>query len=376
MDDPVAKGTQYIAMKNPKQYQDRSGEVIAIRMASEGQTYIRTVDAGLALRIPHPWKPEPAVNVHAADIEVALLEWFRAFGFSERAIETLRTFAPGHYAGVPFPKADWDDLFLIARYLSLWLLWDDEDVEAQGRGFRLCASQVFGPRSNAPTNLFDKAWWSLFRELAQSRTPEWIEMLLETMHVWSAAALHEARIAKARHEGQVRITSSEAMQSRIATIGMYATAHLLEHARHVELPREFHDHATVHKIKNLANKIVGLGNDLLSLGKDMASNYVNVVLVLRDELVISLREAVRVVVHLHEESLLEFDRLATSLPSFGHQYDAAIQASLDDLRQACVGFTMWEARAPRYAAFKVFVDGAVVEPTIVLLCPSQLHVEQ
>lgn len=361
-------------MKYLKQYQDRSGETIDIRMTNEGQTYVRTADAGLALRIPHHWKPEPAVNVHAADIEATLLDWFRAFGFDERAIETLRTFAPGHYAGVPFPKAGWDELFLIARYLSLWLLWDDEDVETQGRGFRLQASQVLEPHANAPTNLFDRAWWSLFRELAETRTPEWIEMLLETMHVWSTAALQEARISKARREGHVRVTFAAAMQSRIATIGMYASAYLTEYAQHVELPKEFHDHATVHQIKMLAGKIVGLGNDLSSLGKDMASNYVNVILVLKDELVISLREAVRVVVHLHEEALLEFDRLAASLPSFGHRVDAAIQVWLGDLRQNCVGFTMWEARAPRYAAFKVFVDGAVVEPHIVLQAPAFVHV--
>ncbi len=356
-------------MKNPTPYQTRSGEVITIRSASEIATNVRTVDAGLAIRIPRHWMTEPALNIHAVSIEVALFDWFRTLGFGEQTIEKLRTFEPAHYAGIPFPRAGRDELFCIARYLSLWLLWDDEDVEAQGRGFRLRSQHVLGPHSHAPINLFDRAWWSLFRELAEVHSPEWIEKLLESMQVWSMAALEEARVAKARRDGYMRVTFSEALQSRIATIGMYATGQLIEHVRHVELPREFYEHATVHKIKMLASKIVGLGNDLLSLGKDMTSNYVNVVLVLQDELTISLRDALRAVVQMHEEALAEFDRSAISLPSFGAQYDEAIDDWLRDLRKASVGFTVWEARAPRYAAFKVVVDGAVVDPYLVFHTP-------
>ncbi|HRI70900.1 MAG TPA: terpene synthase family protein [Polyangium sp.] len=350
-------------MKNQKSWPDRSGETIAIRMASDVAADTPRLD--LPLRIPAHWRPEPLVNVHAVDIEAPLLAWFCEMGFGARHLEMLRTFAPGQYAGAPFPHATRRELLCIAKYLSLWLLWDDEDVESNGRGFNLRPYQIFHASAKPPTNIFDKAWWNLFCELAQVHSRNWIEMLVEAMHMWSVAALAEARQVQSWNSEQRHVRFSDAMQSRIATIGMYATAHLLEHARHIELPRIIHQHPTVRRIKMLANKIVGLGNDLLSLGKDLARDYVNVIVVLADEYALSLQEAIRRSTRMHDDALLEFDRLAASLPSFGPEHDGAIAVWLDDLRYSCLGFVMWEARAPRYAAFKVLVDGAVLEPRFV-----------
>lgn len=363
MDYPTATGNRNSAMNRPPYWRDRSGENVTLLMAGDISSAIRNGEkAEFTLRIPRHWKPEPGVNDHAASIEPELIAWFRDLGFDDHALVTIRSFAPGHYAGAPFPRIGREELLRLARYLSLWLLWDDVDVESNDRGFQLRSAHIFGPNTHRPSNLYDKAWWSLFRELAREQTPTWIEMLLESMHVWSAAALSEARIVRSRRGAHVQVSFAEAMQLRMATIGMSATTHLVEYARHIEVSREFHEHPTVRKIKKLSDKIVGIGNDLLSLGKDLASDYANIVVALADEMAVSLREAIRCVVRMHDEALLEFDRLAASLPSFGSVHDDAIAVWLGDLRYACIGFTLWEARAPRYAKCRVLLNGAHIEP--------------
>ena len=364
MDLRTDEQSRVSGLNKSKPWLESFGDSIAIGAAGEtSPAACVTTEQLFTLHIPEHWRPNPAVNVHAEAIEPHVYDWFHEIGFDAEAIARLRSFAPGRYAGIPFSSVGRAELLFIAKYLSLWLLWDDEDVESKGRGFQLRMKGIFDPSAHASTNLCDEAWRRLFQELALVQSPLLIEKMIDGMHVWSAAALVEAQVAKER-VGR-RVAFSDALQSRIATIGMYVTAHLLEYARHVELPDEFHDHAAIVAIKTLSNKIVGLGNDLISLGKDLASGYVNVILAYSDENRLSLPAAIGGVARMHDEALLEFDRLVSSLPSFGPAYDEAVALWCRDLRHACLGFTLWEARAPRYTAFKLFVNGAAVEPRFV-----------
>lgn len=353
-----------VSSLNKSPWLERFGDSIAIGVAGETSNVASvTTEQLFTLHIPEHWRPNPAVNVHAEAIEPHIYDWFHEIGFGAEALARLRSFAPGRYAGIPFSSVGRTELLFIAKYLSLWLLWDDEDVELKGRGFQLRMKGIFDSSAHASTNLCDEAWRRLFQELALVQSPMLIEKMIDGMHTWSAAALVEAQVAKER--GGRRVAFSDALQSRIATIGMYGTAHLLEYARHVELPDEIHEHAAVRSLKTLSGKIVGLGNDLISLGKDLASGYVNVILAFAEENRLSLSEAIGGVASMHDEALLEFDRLVSSLPSFGPTYDEAVAFWCRDLRHACLGFTLWEARAPRYTAFKLFVNGSAVEPRFV-----------
>jgi len=320
----------------------------------------------LALGIPRHWWPDPLVNVHAARIEEETLAWFRELGFGERSIWIVRTFAPADYAGMPFPLASPRELLLLAKYLSLWLLWDDVDVEGRERTFPFCGPAVLEPSASGVTTLFGATWSALLRELATTMSPAWMATLCEAMDTWSTAALKETRTSKQRRAGLARISYEEALRSRIDTIGMAATGYLLEYARGIELPPDFHAHETALALKTLSGKIVGFGNDIWSLGKDWASGYVNVILALREEHGLTMLEAVRRIIREHDEAIAEFDRLARTLPSFGAAWDPHIATWVQDLRHASLGFTLWESRAPRYAAFKMLVNGTPIDPSFIV----------
>jgi hypothetical protein len=262
--------------------------------------------------------------------------------------------------GMSFPLVGEEEALLISKYLSLWLLWDDVAIESQENAWKITAHHVLAGELPDSATIFDIGWWRLLRQLAVTMSPAWIERLCESMATWSDAALREARISQLWNAG-ARVTLDEALQSRIDTIGMFATAYLVEYAIGFELPKSFHDHKTVRHIKTLANKIVGLGNDIFSFGKDYAQDYINVISALRKERAVPMLDALNRIVDMHNEAVLEYDYLARSLPSFGPAIDPMIAKWLQWLRYNCIGFSVWESVAPRYSDFKLVVNGRLVE---------------
>jgi hypothetical protein len=341
-----------------------AGEELAVLPMSLIPRIDQPAPQRLKLMVPRHWKPGVNVNRHAKQVEAATLAWFVELGCTDSQVAKVRKFQPSLYMGMSFPLAGAEEALLISKYLSLWLLWDDVDIESQESSWRLTAEHVTSGELPAGASRFDKAWLELFRQLSRTMSPPWIERLCQSMATWSDAALREARLSTRWNAG-ARVSFGEALQSRIDTIGMFATAYLTEYAIGVELPSTFHDHKMVRRIKTLANKIVGLGNDIFSFGKDYASDYINVISALRREHSIPMVDALRVVVGMHNDALIEYDRLASSLPSFGTAFDQLIATWLQWLRYSCVGFSVWESVAPRYADFKLVLNGRVVETSFV-----------
>jgi hypothetical protein len=337
-----------------------NGEMLAVLPAHMIAHTAELAPERFKLMIPLHWKPEVEINRYAKQIEEATLRWFAELGCTDSQIRRVRKFQPSLYMGMSFPLAGYEEALLISKYLSIWLLWDDVDIESQENAWRLNAHHVFSGELPASATIFDRGWFELLRELSQTMSPAWIERLCQSMATWSDAALREARLSKQWNEG-ARVTLAEALQSRIDTIGMFATAYLLEYAIGYELPKSFHELEAVRRIKTLANKIVGLGNDIFSFGKDYSSDYINVISALRKERSISTLDAIGKVVDLHNEALLEYDYLASTLPSLGPAGDAMVAKWLQWLRHSCIGFSVWESVAPRYADFRLLVNGMKVE---------------
>jgi hypothetical protein len=335
-------------------------EVLAVLPAKMIPRVDRPAPERFKLMIPRHWKPGVEVNKNAKRIEEATLAWFVELGCTDAQVAKVRKFQPSLYMGMSFPLAGEEEALLISKYLSLWLLWDDVHIECQEGAWKLTAEHVVSGKLPASASRFDIGWFELLRQLSKTMSAPWIDRLCRSMATWSDAALREARISKQWNAG-ARVTFAEAMQSRIDTIGMYATAYLVEYAIGFELPESFHEHETVRRIKTLANKIVGLGNDIFSFPKDYVSDYINVISALRRERPMSMLDALRRVVDMHNDALIEYDFLASSLPSFGPAVDSMIATWLQWLRYNCIGFSMWESVAPRYAEHKLVVNGRAVE---------------
>jgi hypothetical protein len=312
-------------------------------------------------RVPARWKAPIARHPFAAEAADEVLRWFDSLGCTEPELARARRFDVAGYCGMSFPTIPREKLGRIAKYLSLWLLWDDVHIETLENRWRIRGADVVAGRRPPDMTRFDEGWWQLMEEFAEARSATWIEALCDAMAAWNAAAVEEALMVRRRREG-VFAPLERQLDVRIATIGMYATVGLLEDARDVELPATFHEDPRVGRIQTLANLIVAVGNDILSLGKDRAEDAMNLVDTTMHELRLNGEQALRYLLDLHERALLEYDRLADSLdPSASPE----ARCWLQDVRYASVGFSLWEAQAPRYTAHKIVVDGLVVEPAFV-----------
>ncbi|APR75644.1 putative cyclase [Minicystis rosea] len=309
-------------------------------------------------------------NPHAREAERQVIAWFEGLGCTKAELARARRFDVAGYVGIPFPTIPLHKTIQIGKYLSLWLLWDDVEVETLDDRWVTDAEHVLAQRRPAGMNRFDEGWWDLLTGFAASRSPRWIQDLCRAMMDWNAAAVEEAEIMAACRQHGEPPPFERQLEMRVATIGMYATVYLLEDAYDIELPRDFHAHPTVLRLKWLANEIVGLGNDILSFGKDYTESQINLVTTLMYQRGVSVDDAIAHLVHMHDEALLEYDRLAESLHGWPPDVMAVITRWLQDVRYASLGFSLWESQAPRYTAYKVVTDGRVIEPRFSFFPPQ------
>lgn len=316
----------------------------------------------LRLSVPAHWRSPVQISPHAAAANEQILAWFGELGCSSKEIEHARCFDIGGYVGIPFPQLDLDATVRIGKYLALWLLWDDVDVEALSEGWRIGAAEVLEGRRPAQLSRFDEGWWQLMREFSATRSPEWVERLCTIMQRWSDAAQAEAAL-KFRYQETGELPSfATQLELRIATIGMYGAACLLEELHDQEAPRAFHQHPIISMLQYLGNKIVGLGNDLFSFGKDYAEGQINLVSTLMRERGLELEDALAELVSMHDQALLQYDRLATQIAPWATKLHPAGERWIHDLRICSLGFSVWESQAPRYTAYQLVSEGEVLVP--------------
>lgn len=359
-------------MIHPRPVSDPSTAPFAVVSARLAAALEREPTRRFHFRVPPRWRSPVLENPYAVEAELRVIQWFEALGCTRAEVDRARRFDVAGYVGIPFPSLSRDKTIHIAKYLSLWLLWDDVEVETLEGRWRIDAEHVLAGRRPEGMTRFDEGWWQLFSELAATHSPRWIERLCQAMEVWNAAAVEEAVAMKAHRERAELLSFARQMDLRIATIGMYATVHLLEDAHDFELPPEFHAHPTVRRIETLASQIVGLGNDILSLGKDCSEDQCNLVTTLMREDDVPIDTAIERLVLMHDEALEEYDRLGDSLASFPTEASSYIAQWLQDLRYASLGFSLWESQAPRYSAHKIVVGGRVIEPRFSFFPPQRL----
>jgi hypothetical protein len=339
-----------------------AAEIFTVHRSDACDGLPRDCSQRFKFRIPVHWRSPLARNPYAFEAERQVLSWLHDLGCTPAEVERARRFDVAGYVGIPFPYLSGEMTNRIGKYLSMWLLWDDLQIESLADRWRIDARHVLDGAPPDGMTRFDHGWWQLFREFAARRSGAWIEDLCASMSTWNDAAAREAVAMKDMRDHGIVPEFAMQVEMRIKTIGMYATVYLLEDAYGFELPRAFHEDPRVRKLKKLSNKIVGLGNDVFSCGKDLAEGHLNLVstLIRGGE---AGDDALEQVIRMHDQAIDEYDRLASSLRSWGREEDLFIERWLQDVRYASLGFSLWESQAPRYTAHKVVFNRVVIEPS-------------
>src|SRR5882672_259447 len=285
------------------------------------------VPASFELRFPQRWIAQPVQNRYAAAIERETLAWLRSYGIgkSRDEAEKLRKFNCGMYGGYSLPTANYQTALLVTQFISLWLFWDDAQVE---EGDDFCVEAVLealtgAAEPHAPSRYL-AAWADIGWRLRRTQSAAWLGRLESTMREWLENAKLETRLAQAFKRGAACPDFATLFDCRTISIGMFPTFHLIEFTEGIELDESLHQHKTVVALKRLASRLVGLGNDLGGLAKDINNQWLNLVLVLMEQSSMMIEDAFQRVVDIHNADVEEFDLLALELASWGGETDAFV----------------------------------------------------
>ncbi|HZF40266.1 MAG TPA: terpene synthase family protein [Blastocatellia bacterium] len=325
--------------------------------------------ASFELRFPQCWIAQPVQNRYAAAIEHETLAWLASYGIgrSRDEAEKLRKFNCGMYGGYSLPAANYHAALLVTQFITLWLFWDDVQVEEED-GF--CIEAVLealtgGVEPRAPSRYL-AAWGDIGRRLRRTQSAAWLGRLESTMREWLENAKFETRMAQAFKQGVACPDFTTFFDCRTISIGMFPTFHLIEFAEGIELDESFHRYETVVALKRLASRLVGMGNDLGSLAKDTSAGWLNLVLVLMKQSSLKIEDAFQRIVDIHNADVEAFDRLALELPSRGAETDALVRGWVQAVRNTVFGFTLWESVAERYQESKAVVGKkALIAPVVI-----------
>jgi len=310
------------------------------------------------LRFPASWRHDPVKNRYALALEQGTLDWLERYGIGATAAERekLRKFDCAAYGGYSLPGAPFSSALLVTQFISLWLFWDDAQVEDDvSWSIDDVVAALTAQLAHQPASRYVAAWSDLGHRLQRMASPAQRARLAQAMREWLHNAKLETALARAyRDEGSCPNLET-LFACRTVSIGMYPTFHLIELAEGIELGDPFHGHPATQAVKHLASRLVGLGNDIGGIAKDLQNRWLNLVLVTAEHTQVSLERAFAQVVQLHNDEVLAFDQAAAALPSFGASNDPFVQGWLQAVRHNVYGFALWESQAERYQEFQAIV---------------------
>jgi terpene synthase-like protein len=325
--------------------------------------------ASFELRFPQRWIARPVQNRYAVAIEHETLAWLGSYGIGRSLdeAEKLRKFNCGIYGGYSLPTANYQTALLVTQFISLWLFWDDAQVEEEDD---FCIEAVLealaGTAEPRAASRYLAAWADIGRRLRRTQSAAWFGRLESTMREWLENAKLETCLAQAFKSGGACPDFATLFDCRTISIGMFPTFHLIEFAEGIELDESFHEHERVVALKRLASRLVGLGNDLGGLAKDISNQWLNLVLVLMEQSALKIEDAFQRIVNIHNADVEEFDRVALELPSREAETDALARGWVQSVRHNVFGFTLWESVAERYQESKAVVGRkALIAPVVI-----------
>jgi len=334
-------------------------EVLRIVPAAEFESLALEPPASFRLLFPRHWRATPVQNPYAAALERGTLSWLRDYemGAEPAEAERLRRFDVGRYGGYSLPHAGFDAALLVTQYISLWLFWDDLQVEDElGWNVGHVIQALQGERPNAGSgSRYLAAWADLGARLRGQRSSAWLQRLSSSMLQWLENAKRETDWARCYRERRLSVDVDDLFDCRTISIGMYPTFHLIELCEGIELDETFHHHVEIRELKRLASRLVGLGNELCGVAKDLQDRWLNLVPLTAEQRQLSLTAAFATVVDAHNADVLAFDALAARLSSFGPEANLFVTGWVQAVRHNVYGFALWESLAERYQAQKAIV---------------------
>eukprot|EP01116_Phalansterium_solitarium_P012783 TRINITY_DN2937_c0_g1_i1.p1 TRINITY_DN2937_c0_g1~~TRINITY_DN2937_c0_g1_i1.p1 ORF type:complete len:541 (+),score=208.74 TRINITY_DN2937_c0_g1_i1:90-1625(+) len=321
----------------------------------------------VVLRYPAEWHPPTEFDrsFYAERAEKETIRWLCEADLipSDKVARLVAHMKVADFAGLSLPLGNYTQTLIYAKFLTLFLLWDDMQVEVtEEEKFAAIVEVLYGRPipDYAHGNRYVKAWFDFATDMRTKlcASEAFMSRFTDAFVLWIDWAVKER---KEYHEKRFEVRPFEYfVRQRIETSGLILAALIVELCTGFELPAEILTHPNYVKLIDLSQAMVGISNDIAGCAKDVEddnaeSRWGNLVWIhlLFDRLAgasdASLAKSFDHVTMLHDQAVAEYDVLAEQVrdwvpPAYADIADAYFRL----LRYCNRGLAVWEMNAERY----------------------------
>eukprot|EP00698_Gefionella_okellyi_P004528 TRINITY_DN14154_c0_g1_i1.p1 TRINITY_DN14154_c0_g1~~TRINITY_DN14154_c0_g1_i1.p1 ORF type:complete len:345 (-),score=68.99 TRINITY_DN14154_c0_g1_i1:75-1109(-) len=312
----------------------------------------------LTFFVPSAWVAPQPRSPYARTVEAAAVDWLRDIGIirSEKTLQVVQKMELRSYACETQSMASYDRLLFYARFVALWLIWDDQVVERaqQTRDIAPGILSLAGAVSSF-TDPFSRGFTALGEELHRlGASDSYRARFAAVLEEWSRIGMSEAKVQQSK---QV-LGFDDSFAMRELTVGSRPLNTICEWIIGVELPDEVRQHEAFAQMGTAIALLSTSLNDIAGLGRDlMKDQCTNLVVVLQHEQHLSLLDAASALLEIFHQCVMDIDASAAELlAAVAESWQERTEAYVQALRQMYSGFVHWHVTCARYREY-VAVEG-------------------
>lgn len=338
-----------------------------VKAVEAGSKFLQSL-ASQTIRVAYPshWFAPVRLSRFAHTIEEETIRWMVSLGMvpTVQCLAHLRSMEPRHYAGYSHSMAAYDHALAYCKYITTWLLWDDQRVEvATDYGQveppleALAGEEVAPAHRHDPYVIAFRHIGDEYEKLGASRT--WRMRFSDRMKEWARHAVAEEKVRRAVGPERAGRVFEDALRLRAVTVGIRPNSIPLERAAGIEVPLEVHGDPDYGILIDQAATICCIVNDLVGVPKDIRNDQVlsNLILYNSQAFGASLKDSYAAILKIHDEAVRTFDCLADRLlKKLDPTLRERIDTFFDYLRYMDSGFGFWHQDCHRYQRYVAVED--------------------
>ncbi|GAA3940883.1 hypothetical protein GO495_09555 [Chitinophaga oryziterrae] len=271
------------------------------------------------------------ISPYASAVESHTSQWVEKF----RIRDDIRGYTESRFAYMTsrfYPTAEYSRLCLANDLLVLLFLLDDvfdnKDEEAQNPdNLKKLLYSCLEILKNGRTYTLQSGG-NILAALSDvwKRMKECTSLEYQQTFVQDMLKLFSAVDWQNKNVNASRIPSvADYIESRPLIGGAHIAATLIELTEQVHLPANIINHKKLATLTMLCGHLGCWANDLYSLAKEIEHGDThNLVLVMREEKKLDIENAINETVRLHNQEMIQFERIFHSLPSFNDEMDEEV----------------------------------------------------
>ncbi|MBG1266111.1 terpene synthase family protein [Nostoc sp. WHI] len=295
------------------------------------------------------------INRNVNVLEEYALEWVTRFNLLANEA-TYKRFCKSKFfllAASAYPNCRLEELKIAHDWLSWVFIWDDQcdlsELKNQPevlKNFHQRYLEILnGAELISQDTLFSHALIDLRQRTLERASIKWFKYFISYLEDYFCGCVQEATN---RAKGIVPDVDTYIMIRR-SSVGVYAVLALAEFCNQFMIPDVLRNHYLVKKLELITTDIIAWSNDIFSASREIASGDVhNLIFVLHYHKQISIEEATKQVMVIHNKEVQSLLSLELFLPLFGEELDVDIAKYISSMHSWIRGNLDWYSHSSRY----------------------------